>query len=490
MAKQQSIEKIEEQFLSGLLKHSDVWAEVERFILPDTFKTRSFKQIFTAIRAVTDAGNPVDPTIISTELTRNNIVPFDDIDVDDYLDSLSHRPISRKATLNLAAEIFDTYIKRKACQNLRDVFNAATSSDFVKKPAVEFISEVEKLFSENINFFHFENQPKDLMDGAIDRIRDRGNNPVEYAGLKIPYPILQDMLGGWRPQGLTVISAPKKNNKSTFLAWTGLETARINPSTKVLYLDTEMSKDEVVDRLAAAYTGCSDYFFTTGLYRKNKKYAKRFEEVAVPALQAFEGLVDHVEVAGMSADEVMSVVRRWHHRNKNQYENFFIVYDYLKLTGNQRPSDHWKEYQVMGEICTKIKDLAKDLNSHVLAAAQTNEEGKTAISARISWFATAVLALRKKTPEVLGEHGDNWGTHTLETEFLRFHGPNRLGEMVLVEGQNDRGKRILMNNQIFYDMTNFKVQEVGTLNRLMNPHVDAEVVPDENDVSFKDDDIL
>src|SRR5690606_32531892 len=149
-------------------------------------------------------------------------------------------------------------------------------------------------------------------------------------------------------------------------------------------LDTELETYRVQYRMAASIAGINEWYIKTGKWRRHPEMVKALREKAFPIIRQFKKSIDHLYVGGKTIDEVCSLIRRWHAKNINvdKGEVPIIAYDYIKLTG-EKLSDSWKEYQVIGEKTDRLKQIATEIQAPLIAACQTNEEGKVAISARM-----------------------------------------------------------------------------------------------------------
>ncbi|WP_323168587.1 hypothetical protein, partial [Pseudomonas atacamensis] len=77
--------------------------------------------------------------------------------------------------------------------------------------------------------------------------------------------------------------------------------------------------------------------------------------------------IDHVYVGNKSIDDILSIARRWYVTEVKKDENALIVYDYIKLAGGENAlSDHWKEYQEIGEKTDKLKKFVSKLGNAAL----------------------------------------------------------------------------------------------------------------------------
>ena len=98
-----------------------------------------------------------------------------------------------------------------------------------------------------------------------------------------------------------------------------------------------MTVSEVQFRLAAAVTGIPVYHLETRQFNKNKELVDKFNSKRGD-IKKYIGLVDHMNVAGKPTAEIASIIRRWYYKNVGRGNNAMVIYDYLKLTGEEDDS--------------------------------------------------------------------------------------------------------------------------------------------------------
>ena len=105
----------------------------------------------------------------------------------------------------------------------------------------------------------------------------------------------------------------------------------------------------------------------------------------------------HDYVANIPIDQVIAKVRRWRANETNPEDKVIIIYDYLKITGEQLSNNN-TEWQVLGNKCDALKHLCSEIKGCGVAAVQTNQQGDVAASQRIKWFASKLLRATKEDP--------------------------------------------------------------------------------------------
>jgi replicative DNA helicase len=427
--------------------------------------------IFSAISNFIAEGKSVDPVLLAERLGSIGITNFHDVSIGDYLLAIT------KSDRVTEESFLDRFKELKKLSVLRDLSDMSKDIDSVisknlDKGVGEIVGLVEERFGKSINVYEPETKPVNLFDTISDFIEERGNNPQE-TGFKVPYKWYRKLYGDFLNGGLYVFCAPPKSGKSTLLVDI-CEKVTADEDTIALYLDTELTSEEVMLRQAFKISGVNEYYLRNGSWRKEPKLEKLVRE-GLETLSNRPKNVEHLYVANKPIDEIISIVRRWHYSHSKKNKKVIIFYDYLKLTG-EAISEHWKEHQVMGNKATKLKDLAQELKCPIISAIQTNASGTIAMSQQIKWFVNTLAMLRPKTPDELAMEGGKFGTHTLEVTESRNQGENGMGFIDLVKMQNGDFKRI----NIHFKFDGFKVEEICTLREVV-AHLESDIQLDKKD---------
>lgn len=457
MSKLQS-KDLERACIAGCLQFPDLVTEILPLIKSTDFSTEVNGAIFSAISNFIAQGKSVDPVLLAERLSAIGINNFHDVSIGDYLLAITKSDrITEESFIDRFKELKKLSVLRDLSKTTKDIDGLITKN--LDKNVSEIIGLVEERFGKAINVYEPENKPVNLFDSITNFIEERGNNPQE-SGVKAPYKWYRKLYGDFLNGGLYVFCAPPKSGKSTLLVDI-CEKVTEDGETIALYLDTELTSEEVMLRQAFKESGVNEYYLRNGSWRKEPKLEKQVRD-ALERLSQRPKTVDHLYVANKTIDEIISIVRRWHYLNAKRGKRCIIFYDYLKLTG-EAISEHWKEHQVMGNKATKLKDLAQELKCPIVSAVQTNASGTIAMSQQIKWFVNTLAMLRPKTPDELAEEGGKFGTHALEVTESRNQGENGMGFIDLVKMQNGDFKRI----NIHFKFDAFKVEELCTLREVV-----------------------
>jgi hypothetical protein len=202
---------------------------------------------------------------------------------------------------------------------------------------------------------------------------------------------------------LLVIAARKKMGKSTFLSNIAIHVAYIL-NKPVLYVDTELSFNEWRTRALSTVSGVKEREIKHGGYDDltygHLKKASRLVK---------KGKLFHEYMPGYSVDKLVALYKKYRHK-----ENIgLIVFDYLKEPDSTSIDRQRKEYQILGDVTTKLKDLAGQLDIPALTAVQLNRDNDIADSDRIARYADVICVWGTRDDKEAEAGGVNCGTHKL-----------------------------------------------------------------------------
>ena len=468
----QSIQ-IERHALSGLLQNQDVIPEIEGFMSEKDFVAQPHATIYSVLISSYLKNEKIDKVILAQKIKNLGISWKDDIDIFSYLESITFTPLTKQATLQACQELVKLRCLRDVshvCEEIKDHVEKS-----VNQPLDQTISEIDSIYGKRVNSFQSNDDPKPLFEGFYNEVEERGNNPVEESGLSTPYATFNLFYGGLRRKNLYVIAARAKAGKSTLVADMACEMSRIHNCPTII-LDTEMSGEEVRYRSGAAKSEIPLWHLKTGNWRKNSDYIKKVREGGIKGLQEKYAKVYHMAVGNKSIEEVASICRRFYIKIVGRGNDCLIVYDYVKMVGNDERQR--KEYQEMGDKIDFLKKLAEELDSPILTACQNNRDGvvgsrdaseisdderSIGISDRITHFASGVWIFRRRTPEEIVLDTPESGTSKLIEVVCREQGRNAHGHQDLIRRTFPDGKTKYVKNFINFNITNFKVEERGSL---------------------------
>ena len=470
--------QVERHVLSGLLRHPEVISEIDSFISAGDFYHDVHQTIFCIIRESVLSNEKIDNVLVSNKILNLGISSKDDIDIHEYITSLSYTPITKEAVTEASKELVKVRVRREL-HDTADRIKSLTKS-CSNENLDEIISKCDSIYGEKISTYSFDDNPENVFDELEFKVEDRGNNPKNDTGLSTGYSEFNRLYGGLRDGNVYAIVSRPAQGKTTFINDLCLGAA-IKNKVPVLILDTEMTTEEIQFRMAAANTGVPLWYLETGNWRKN---ADMTQKIRAYFKELKKHQYFHYHVRNKNVDEVCSLIRRWHMQNVGRGNKCIIAYDYVKLTG-ERVDKNWAEHQAIGDKIDKLKRVSEEIQAPLITAMQMNRSGEThnrnsgslvddssaiSLSDRLQWFATFVAIFRRKTLDEIALDGDRFGTHKLIPLKTRFQGRDAAGHQDLMrrtvrETLNGREftNEKFINNFINFRVENFKVNEEGSL---------------------------
>lgn len=341
-----------------------------------------------------------DSSMIINEAKNNSIL--DSIGGYDYVNAV--------ASMNVDSENIDFYVKMLLDASTKyklymkldyDIHHIGKNADDEDVTAADLIGKVGKDVMDLSMKSKAIRAAKNLSEGLDEYIEERRNNPVDLCGLSTGFSILDRQIDGLINGTLTVFCARPKHGKSTFLSNIAAYVA-YDLMKPVLYVDTEMSFDEWRPRVLSMLSGVPERVIKHGGYSD-----QQYRNLVRAAEIVKKGKLFHEYIPGYSVDKLITVYKRYSH-----VENIELaVFDYIK-----EPSDgkkERKEYQILGDVTTALKDLAGELNIPFLCANQLNRQEDIADSDRILRYADVLMFFKTKTEEEIEKYGLPGGTHKL-----------------------------------------------------------------------------
>ena len=465
--------QVERHVLSGLLKHQDLFADIDVFLTENDFYNDVHSTIYSVFKNIKYKGENADKILLAEKIKNLGISFKDEINIFDYIDNLSFSQITEQATIEACKELIKLRIRREIIQTtdkLKDYINK-NPDDSVD----QIIGQIDQIYNKKISSYSENDSPVNIFEEVEDLIEEIGNSPKEDTGLITPYQEFNRMYGGLKNGNIYAIASRPGQGKSTWLNDICFKTS-INPKnkTKTLILDTEMQTIDIQLRMVASLTDVPVWYLETGNWRKNEEMTKKVR-AAWQKVKTYEYF--HYHVGNKNIDQVCSMIRRWYLSKVGRGNQAMIAYDYIKLTG-EKVGANWAEHQAIGEKIDKLKRISEEIRCPIITAMQLNRSGESfnrnsnnivddssviSLSDRLQWFASFVAIFRRKTLDEITLDGQAFGTHKLIPTKTRFQGKDAAGHQDIVRRLDSSGKETWAQNYLNYQITNFNIEERGSL---------------------------
>ena len=415
----------ERAVLAGLVRHgSEAFIDVDDLVNVDSFTDDKHQILFACLKKVFEESTTVDlPSLFSAAKSIGLDGVFVDKVPSDYVKKLSSIYIAPENVRSQAKKLVKFTIGReldrralKVRSDIRDMTGDETVSQIINIGEAPFLE-----LSSDLNN-QVENKPVDMSEDIEEYIDHLINNPSESMGISSGFPRFDKSIGGgFRRKSVDLIAARPKTGKSMFADAVALHVAG-KLGLPVLMLDTEMSKEDHVNRILANLSDIEINDIATGSFSKTKG---REERVRQAAERIKEMPCDYVTIAGKSFEETISIMRRWVIKKVGCDDNgrtkpCLIIYDYLKLMHSDQMSGGMQEFQVLGFQMTTLVNFMIQYDAPCLSFVQLNRDGVTRESSdvisgsdRLVWLCASLTIFKRKSDEEIAEDGGQSGNRKL-----------------------------------------------------------------------------
>ena len=414
----------ERAVLAGLCQYGlDVFLDID-FIDTDHFTNEMNQVLFKCIKKVISESSHVE--LASILSAANNLNLYENINNKNeigFLRSLFNFPIhkdnvslhgAKLAKLKLARNLKQTL---KVCEKRLD----AVSGD---EDLTELISIVESpvLDATSAVYESSGTTPEIIGNDVEDYINHLADNPAEMIGISSGFSIYDQAIGGGlRRKCVDLVAARPKVGKSMFGDAVALHVTQ-NLDIPVLMLDTEMSKEDHLNRMLANLSGVDINRISTGKFADNEIDKRKIEEAA----EKLKSIPYHyISIAGQPFENILGLMRKWLYQHVGVDENgrtkdCLIIYDYLKLMGSDGISNSMQEFQLLGFQITQLHNFCVKHDVPCLSFVQLNRDGITKESTdvvsgsdRLIWLCTSFTIFKMTSDEEIADDLEDNGNRKL-----------------------------------------------------------------------------
>ena len=474
----------ERALLASLLQHGiDAQVIVSDIISVDSFGNLNNKALYRCIEHVIN--NDQHPDIVTIMSAAEHLQLSERLKTEQelqYIKSLYDFPVTPENTLGFAVQMKKFEFARKI-QKLTNKIH----KDVGAVNGSESIDEVINILEEPVTDFLREDDggenPEKIGEGIEDYVKFLEENKCDIIGVPTGFTRYDEAIGGGlRRKCVDLVSARPKVGKSVFADNVALNVA--SQGTKVLVLDTEMSKEDHLNRLIANISGVPINEVATGKFTEDDTKHSKVNE-AVAKLEDIP--YSYISVAGKPFENILNLIRRWVVQEvktdeSNKTNDCVIIYDYLKLMSSSSITNNIQEYQALGFQITSLHNLCVKLDIPCLSFVQLNRDGITkestdAVSGsdRLIWLCTSFSIFKSKSAEEVAEDGPNAGNRKLVPIVSRHGAGMDDGDYINMQMQGAHAKLIELRTR-----NEFKNQPVGDtglvkdMDKLKNELADTE----------------
>ena len=455
----------ERAVLAGLLQHGiDAYVSVSDIISSDSFAHKNNIIIFKCLEFILN--NEQKPDISTMFSAAEKLNYHEQISTEQelkYIKSLYDFPVSKENIFSFAIQIKKFEFARNIKKLTKKIHH-----DISEIHGTESIDEIISILEDPVTDFLREDStgenPEKIGQGVDDYVTFLSENKCDIIGIPTGFSRYDEAIGGGlRRKCVDLVSARPKVGKSVFADNVALNVSSLG--IPVLVLDTEMSKEDHLNRLIANISGVTISDVSTGKFVDDQLKQDKVQE-AVKKLESVP--YSYVSVAGKPFEQILNIIKRWIVQEVKTDESgktneCLIIYDYLKLMSSSSITNNIQEYQALGFQITSLHNLCVKLDIPCLSFVQLNRDGITkestdAVSGsdRLIWLCTSFSIFKAKSTEELAEDGPNAGNRKLVPIVSRHGAGMDDGDYINMQMVGSHAKLIELKTR-----NEFKTQPVG-----------------------------
>jgi replicative DNA helicase len=460
----------ERAVLAGLLQHGlDGYLQISNIISSNTFCNPNNQMLYKCVDHILSNDQSID---LASILAAAKFLQFEEIintkQELKYIKSLFDFPVNKDNILSFAIQIKKFEFARKI-----KYLTASIHKEIDKVDGTESVNDIIQLLETPVTDFLREDDggetPKKIGASIEDYIEYLSNNKCDIIGIPTGFNKFDEAIGGGlRRKCVDLIAARPKVGKSVFADNVALNVSSLD--IPVLVLDTEMSKEDHLNRLLANISGVPINEIATGKFVEDDDKQRKVKD----AMQKLSTIpYSYISVAGKPFENILNLIRRWVMQevkmgSDGKTNECVIIYDYLKLMSSESINNNVQEYQALGFQITSLHNLCVKLDVPCLSFVQLNRDGITkestdAVSGsdRLIWLCTSFTIFKSKSPEELAEDGPNAGNRKLVPIVTRHGAGLNDGDYINMQMVGSHSKLIELRTR--NDMKNNPVGDTGLI---------------------------
>jgi len=348
----------EQSVLGSLMLDKDAIIKIADLLKAGDFYKDDHNLIYEMMLELYEDREPIDVLSLSNKLEEKG--KLDQIGGSSYLASLVNsvpsasnvthyaKVVQKKATLRrlitAAGEVVE--LGYKESEDIQKVLDEAEQKIF--KVSQKFIKQDFVLI-------------KSILESAFNRIDELHKGDHKFRGVPTGFSDLDNILAGLQKSDLVILASRPSIGKTTL----ALDFARhiaIKENIPVGIFSLEMSSDQLIDRMIAAESGVDLWRLRTGRLRDsgdNNDFQLIGEAMGVLS----EAPIYIDDAASANIMEMRTMARRL----QSEHKLGLIIIDYLQLMEGRGSENRVQE---ISEISRSLKNLAREINTPVLALSQ------------------------------------------------------------------------------------------------------------------------
>ncbi len=353
-----SVIEAEESLIGAMLLSSEAVSLAYETVQPEDFYRPLHGQIFSAIIALTNAGEPVDYVTVQAKLQERGAIAIE-------LAVLSALQMNTPSAAN--ALHYAELVREKAQQRrLISVAGEIVDDAYVAtEDVIGLIDEAERKINAIGDAGRADSVSplQRLLLAEADILEARGETRGQINGLETGYKSLDLILQGLQPSSMTIVGARPGTGKTAFALGILIHVGAV-VKRPALFFSLEMSQQELAERILASTARIDSSKLRTGDL-SDADWNRAHE--AFGYLQSAKVFID--DNPALTVMDVRARARRIRQQNGDLG---VVIIDYLQLMSSRGRAEN-RQVEV-SEMSRSLKILARELQCPVIALSQLSRK--------------------------------------------------------------------------------------------------------------------
>lgn len=373
--------QLERRALAGLLVFPSLFSQLQ--LENSDFTDKVHESIFKTIEQALDNAEDIDHQIIANKISSFGITYKNEINIYDYLESLSLTKITEEGLKQTAEELKTLTLKRKLQERVSNLINIVKDPSMSRHALVEaFEDEIHK------SIINIDEKPKlKPLFSDLSDIKSYSMPSKFWTG----YNNITEYLGPLRGRNIHAIYSSPKQRISTILSDIAIHVSQ-SESRQVLYLDTKTDTAEYKLCRMHENTGIP---FSDLENREFKKDNEKYEKLKSFLKELASIQLYHKYIGGAS---IKNMYREIHDFSKDKISPFMVIIDSA-------------DYRQSFEDLHLIKDLLEKSNSTCILSVEKPADLDNIFE--IESLSCSEFIWRAKTLNEVSKDGSLRGSHKL-----------------------------------------------------------------------------
>jgi len=424
----------ERAVLGGILQHGqNAYIDAFDIVNVDTFTIDSNQVIWKCIKHIFSDEKTTDidlPSIYSAATELKCMEVFQRPNEKEHLRAIFNFRVAQSNVRKFALKIRKLHIARSLINELEEAKKTVVQIDgsesidhilsLAEKPILQMTTELSG---------HKHKGPELIGKGIIEYLDYLADNPIDNPGLSTGYGLFDAAIGGGLRRGtINLVGARPKIGKTMMAENVGIHVAG-TLNLPVLFLDTEMRKEDHNHRNLASISKVETNLIETGKFAQNPHQKIKVYDAA----KKYENMpLRYVNIVGYAFEEILSIARRWivkdvGYDDNGETKDCLIIYDYFKMMSTD-DLQGIQEHQALGFQISALHNFLVDYDAPCFALIQLNRDGITkedtdtaSGSDRLVWLCSNFSLFKKKAEEEIAEDGPENGNRKM-VQLVARHG--------------------------------------------------------------------